>query len=67
MTPAAALESQIDRYRRMTGDERLQIALRLHELSCEVARDGIRAQNPDLDADGVENKLRERIRLTYSS
>jgi hypothetical protein len=67
MTPVAALESQIERYRCMTGDERLQIALRLHELSCEIARDGIRSQNPSLDADGVENKLRERIRLTYAS
>ena len=67
MTPAAALENQIERYRGMTGDERLQIALRLHELSCEVARDGIRAQNPHLDADGVENKLREQIRLTHAS
>jgi hypothetical protein len=67
MTPAAALENQIDRYRRLTGDERLQIALRLHELSCEVARDGIRSQNPSLDADGVETQLRERIRLTYAS
>jgi len=67
MTPVAALENQIERYRGMTGDERLQIALRLHKLSCEIARDGIRAQNPDLDADGVEKKLRERIRLTYAS
>jgi hypothetical protein len=67
MTPAAALENQIDRYRRLTGDERLQIALRLHELSCEIARDGIRSQNPSLDADGVEIQLRERIRLTYAS
>jgi hypothetical protein len=67
MTPAAALENQIDRYRRLTGDERLQIALRLHELSCEIARDGIRSQNPSLDADGVETQLRERIRLTYAS
>jgi len=57
MTPEAALENQIERYRGMTGDERLQIALRMHELSCEVARDGIRAQNPDLDADEVERSF----------
>jgi hypothetical protein len=67
MTPEAALENQIERFRQMTGEERLQIALRWNELSCEVARDGIRAQNPGLEEKEVENKLRERIRLTYAS
>ena len=66
MTPEAALESQIERYRQMTGDERLQIGLRLHELSCDVARDGIRAQHPGIAESDVEEKLRERIRLTYA-
>jgi hypothetical protein len=66
MTPEAALESQIERYRQMTGDERLQIGLRLHELSCNVARDGIRAQHPGITEAEVEEKLRERIRLTYA-
>lgn len=67
MTPEAALEMQIERYRQMTGDERLQIGLRLHELSCEVARDGIRSQHPGISAGEVEEKLRERIRLTYAT
>ena len=30
MTPEAALEKQIEMYRRMTGEERLKIALDLH-------------------------------------
>jgi hypothetical protein len=50
MTPAAALDKQIEQYRRMTGEQRLRIALELHELSCEVAREGIRRQNPRADA-----------------
>ena len=66
MTPEAALEAQINRYRQMTGDERLQIGLRLHELSCEVARDGIRSQYPGINKEAIEEKLRERIRLTYA-
>ena len=66
MTPEAALEMQIERYRQMTGDERLMIGLRLHELSCEVARDGIRAQDPGLTREQVEEKLRARIRLAYA-
>ena len=67
MTPEAALENQIERYCQMAGEEQLQIVLRLHEFSCEAARDGIRAQNPGLGAREVENQLRERIRLAYAS
>jgi hypothetical protein len=38
MSSEAALARQIEPHRRMTGEERLQIALDLHALSCEVAR-----------------------------
>jgi hypothetical protein len=38
MTPPAALEAQIARYRAMTREERVALALRLHELACEMAR-----------------------------
>jgi hypothetical protein len=65
VTPNAALQLQIERYRQMTGEERLAIALRLHELSCDVAREGIRRQFPDADAATVEKKLRERISLAH--
>ncbi|MCP5524538.1 MAG: hypothetical protein H7A46_23670 [Verrucomicrobiales bacterium] len=65
MTPEAALEAQIERYRQMTGDERLVIALRLHELACAVARDGICAAEPGLGSEEVEARLQERIRLSY--
>ena len=65
MTPEAALEAQIERYRQMTGEQRLELALRLHEFSCNVAREGIRAQSPSADEAEVERKLRERIRLAY--
>jgi hypothetical protein len=64
MTPAAALEKQIEIYRRMTGEQRLAIALDLHELSCELAREGIRRQHPEADAAEVERLLRRRIELT---
>ena len=43
-------EKQIELYRRMTGEQRLlSIALDLHELSCDIFREGIRRQNPDAD------------------
>ena len=47
----------------MTGEERLKLALNLHELSCEVAREGIRRQHPDADAAEVERLLRRRLEL----
>jgi hypothetical protein len=63
MTPATALDEQIKRYRRMTGEQRLSIALELHEMSCEIAREGIRRQHPGADVAEVERLLRERIEL----
>jgi hypothetical protein len=63
MTAATALEKQIERYRQMTGEQRLAVALVLHELSCNIAREGIRRQHPDADAAEVERLLRQRIEL----
>jgi hypothetical protein len=61
MTPEAALERQIELYRRMTGEERLRIALDLHALACEVAREGIRRQFPQADEKEVDERLRQRL------
>ena len=47
----------------MTGEQRLGIALQLHELSCNVAREGIRQQNPQANEAEVERLLRQRISL----
>lgn len=65
MTPEAALESQVQRYRQMTGEQRLEVSLRLHQLACDISRQGIRAQCPTASDEEVERKLRERIRLSY--
>jgi hypothetical protein len=63
MSPEAALDHQIERYREMSGEERLAIALDLHELSCDIAREGIRAQHPDADDAEVERHLHQRLEL----
>jgi hypothetical protein len=65
VNPATALDQQIAGYRRMTGEERLAVALRLHELACDVARAGIRAMYPDADDAAVERMLQRRIALSY--
>lgn len=64
MTPDAAVEQQIERYRAMTGEQRLKIALDLHEFACNIAREGIRRQFPEATADEVEQHLRRRIELS---
>lgn len=66
MTPEAALQKQVEKYRAMTGEDRLKVALDLHELSCEIARDGIRHQHPEASTEEVERLLRERIVLAQS-
>lgn len=63
MSPQAALDYQIERYREMSGEERLAIALNLHELACDIAREGIRAQHPEANEDEVERLLQVRISL----
>ena len=67
MTAAAALEKQIECYRRMSGEQRLLIALDLHEMSCEIAREGIRRQHPEATADEVERLLRHRLELARTA
>jgi hypothetical protein len=64
MTPASALETQISRYREMTCEQRVGVALRLHELACEMARLGIRHQNPGASEPEVQRLLRQRLELT---
>jgi hypothetical protein len=61
MNAATASDKQIERYRQMTGEQRLKIALDLHEMSCDMARAGIRRQHPNANEAEVEYFLRARI------
>lgn len=63
MTPQAALAAQIERYRQMSREQRVTIALNLHELSCDMARMGIRRQHPNADEAEVNRLLRKRLEL----
>jgi hypothetical protein len=56
------LNKQIATYRKMTGEQRLAVALELHQLACDVAREGIRRTNPGADAGGVELLLKRSSR-----
>ncbi len=63
MTPQAAQELQIERYRSMTREERVALALRLHELACDMARLGIRREHPEASPTEVDEVLRGRLAL----
>jgi hypothetical protein len=63
MNPDEALRLQILRYRQMTGEERLLIALGLHELACAMARQGIRRQHPAASEGEIDQLFRQRLQL----
>lgn len=63
MNAETALERQLAAYRKMTGEERLAISLGLHELACNMAREGIRHQHPDATLEEIERFLHQRLKL----
>jgi hypothetical protein len=65
MASLQAFEEQLKVYRRMTGEQRFAVALRMHELACDAARERIRQHYRGATAEEVEQELRRRIRLTY--
>jgi hypothetical protein len=67
MNPDRALAEQIKRYRGMTGEQRLALALELHEMSCDIAREGIRRQHPKASPAEVERLLRRRLELARAA
>jgi len=67
MTAVAALDKQIECYRQMTGEQRLGIALNLHEMSCDIAREGIRRQHPEAAPAEIERLLRHRLELARAA
>jgi len=68
MDAAMALNKQFEHYRQMTGEQRLNVALELHEMSCDITRDGIRRQNPGAESfSELERLLRLRLELARAA
>ena len=63
MTPDEGLRMQIEGYRRMTPQQRLQISFRLYELTRTLVRQGVKHQHPDWDEQQVEREVLRRFRL----
>ena len=67
MSPELAEQKQIEAYRAMSGEERLAIGLRLHELACEIARESVRSRFPTATPEEIEDKVRERLSIHYNN
>jgi hypothetical protein len=63
VTPQEGLQMQLEAYRRMTPQERLQIAFDLYETARALVRAGVRHQNPDWNEHQVEQEVVRRFRL----
>ena len=53
---------QMDRYRRMTGEERVALALRMTSQAWRISASGIRSRHPDYTSEDVDWAL-TRLRL----
>jgi hypothetical protein len=62
MTPEEGLRKQIEIYRTMTPQQRLQIAFELYETARTLVRAGVRHQHPELDERQVEQEVLQRFR-----
>lgn len=58
-----AFEKQLQALRRMTGEQRLALAIEMWRTACAVTRAGIRAQHPEFSAERVERELARRIMM----
>lgn len=61
MSSEQLLDADIERYRAMTGEQRLKIAVDMHKEWCNAACGIIRRQHPDADGVKVLQLLREQI------
>jgi hypothetical protein len=57
----------VERKRRTPWEQRLAVALDLHEMSSDIAREGIRRNQPDADPSEVERLLHRRLELARST
>lgn len=63
MTPEEGLQKQIEIYRRMTGQQRLQIACELSDLTRDLVRSNVRNYHPDWTDQQVEQEVVRRFAL----
>ena len=63
MSPEEGTRLQIECYRRMTPQQRLQVSFRLYELTRSLVRQGTKHQHPDWDEEQVKEEVVRRFRI----
>jgi hypothetical protein len=63
MTPEEGMWKQIEVYRRMTGQQRLQVGFELYDLAHEMVRCSVRQQYPNWDDRQLAQEVLRRFRL----
>jgi hypothetical protein len=63
MTPEEGVRMQIEGYRRMTPQQRLQVSFRLYALTRTLVRQGAKHQHPDWDDGQLDREVLRRFRL----
>ena len=61
MSPYKIEKVYLERLKKMTGEEKMRIASGLFETVKEIAKAGIRAQNPGLSEQALREELRRRL------
>jgi hypothetical protein len=61
MKPAQAAKLQIEVFRRLTPEQRIDIALRWTEGTYEIMRSAIRSQHPDWSRAQIDREIGRRI------
>ncbi len=60
-TSEAAARVQIEIYRRLTPEQRVELAIEMSEAARETSRGGIRSRHPEYDELEVEHALRRLL------
>jgi len=63
MNPQDGLWKQIEAYRRMTPQRRLQISFELYEMTKAIVRQGVKSQHADWNALQIDEEVLRRFRL----
>jgi len=59
----ASFQKRVDALKSMTGEQRLMLAFEMRRTSCQLTRDGIRAQFPNYSDDQVNRELARRVMI----
>lgn len=60
---AASFQKRVEILRRLSGEQRLMLAIEMWRTACQLTRDGVRAQFPNYSDAQVNRELARRIMI----